>query len=57
VSSISLREDTEYPDTPLDRAMVLKSVRALSSEIILRMDVIEGVVEVWGDSMQIYLRM
>jgi hypothetical protein len=57
VSSISLREDTEYPDTPLDRAMVLKSVRALSSEIILRMDVMEGEVEVWGDSMQIYLMM
>jgi hypothetical protein len=54
VSSISLREDTEYPDVPLDRAIVLKSVRALSSEIILRMDVIEGEVEVWGDSMQIY---
>jgi hypothetical protein len=57
VSSISLREDTEYPDAPLDRAIVLKSVRALSSEIILRMDVIEGEVEVWGDSMQIYLIM
>jgi hypothetical protein len=57
VSSISLREDTEYPDTSLDRAMVLKSVRALSSEIILRMDVKEGEAEVWGDSMQIYLMM
>jgi hypothetical protein len=57
VSSISLREDIEYPDTPLYRAMVLKSVRALSSEIILRMDVMEGEVEVWDDSMQIYLMM
>jgi hypothetical protein len=32
-------------------------VKALSSEIILRMDVTDGEVEVWGDSMQIYLMM
>lgn len=44
----------ERPESPLDRAIVLKRVSALSSEIFLKMDVIDGAVEVSDECIQIY---